>query len=65
MAEVTSNPAIGRVIMNSMKDTRWLGWDTMQYSHEALGGTKTTIHYVGKWVNGVLKAVDDFKFVGK
>ncbi|MBB6238977.1 RHS repeat-associated protein [Pedobacter sp. AK013] len=65
MAEVTSNPTIGKVVMNSMKDTRWLGWDKMQYTHEALDGGKTTIHYVGKWIDGVLKAVDDFKFMGK
>lgn len=25
MAEVVSNPTVGRVVMNSMKDTRWLG----------------------------------------
>ncbi|WP_316814425.1 hypothetical protein [Pedobacter heparinus] len=45
-----------------MKDKRWFGWSKMQYSHEALDGSKTTIHYVGKFAGDVLKAVDDFKF---
>lgn len=48
--------------MTGMKDSRWLGGDKMQYAHTALDGTKTTIHYVGQFKNGVLKAVDDFKF---
>ena len=48
--------------MTGMKDSRWLGWNKMQYTHRALDGTKTTIHYVGKFENGVLKYVDDFKF---
>jgi hypothetical protein len=30
-----------------MKDSRCLGRDKMQYTHTALDGTKTTIHYVG------------------
>jgi hypothetical protein len=34
----------------------------MQYIHYGQDGTKINVHYVGKWVNGVLKAVDDFKF---
>lgn len=34
----------------------------LQYSHKALDGSKTTIHYVGKFAGDVLKAVDDFKF---
>src|SRR5690606_16112813 len=56
MKEIMSNPTLGKTVMTGMKDSRWLGWNKMQY------GTKTTIHYVGKFENGVLKAVDDFKF---
>ncbi len=44
-----------------MKDSRWLGRNKMQYTHTALDGTKTTINYIGKFENGILKAVDDFK----
>jgi hypothetical protein len=62
MKEITSNPTLGKVVMTGMRDSRWLGWDKMQYTHVALDGSKTTIHYVGKFENGVLKAVDDFKF---
>ncbi|UOY06613.1 RHS repeat-associated core domain-containing protein [Muricauda sp. SCSIO 64092] len=63
MKEILSNPNLGRVVMEGMKDGRWAGWNKMQYTHRALDGTKTTIHYVGQFENGVLKAVDDFKFV--
>ncbi len=62
MKEIMSNPTLGKTIMTGMKDSRWLGWNKMQYTHTALDGTKTTIHYVGKFKNGILKAVDDFKF---
>lgn len=51
-----------KIVMIGMKDGRWLDWDKMQYTHTALDGTKTTIHYVGKFENSVLTAVDDFKF---
>lgn len=63
MKEIMSNPTLGKTVMTGMKDSRWLGWNKMQYTHTALDGTKTTIHYVGQFKNGVLKAVDDFKFV--
>ncbi|GLB54008.1 hypothetical protein NBRC110019_30490 [Neptunitalea chrysea] len=62
MKEIVSNPRIGTVVMEGMKDSRWLGWSKMQYVHRGLNGSKTTIHYVGKFENGVLKYVDDFKF---
>ncbi|PMD95694.1 hypothetical protein BWI97_13925 [Siphonobacter sp. BAB-5405] len=62
MEEIMSNPKLGNKVMEGLKDERWLGWDKMQYTHTSLDGTKTTIHYVGKIENGVLKAVDDFKF---
>jgi hypothetical protein len=63
MKKIMSNPKLGDAVMTEMKDSRWLGWSKMQYTHTALDGTKTTIHYVGKWENGILKAVDDFKFI--
>ena len=62
MKEIMSNPTLGKTVMTGMKDSRWLGWNKMQYTHIALDGTKTTIHYIGKMENGILKAVDDFKF---
>ena len=64
MKEIMSNPAAGQIIkrMKPLTDPRWSGWRKMQYEHIGLDGTKTIIHYNGKWQNGVLKAVDDFKF---
>lgn len=63
MKEVMSDPTLGKVVMTGMKDSRWPGWSKMQYTHTALDGAKTTIHYVGQFNYGVLTAVDDFKFV--
>jgi hypothetical protein len=63
LKEIMNNPRLGTVVMEGMKDTRWLGWSKMQYVHRGLDGTTTTIHYVGRWENGVLNAIDDFKFV--
>jgi hypothetical protein len=63
MKEIMSNPTLGKVVITGMKDSRWLGWNKMQYTHTALDKTKTTIHYVGQFKNDVLTAVDDFKFV--
>ena len=64
MQEALTNPATGQIIerMGPINDLRWLGWRKMQYVHTKLDGSKTVIHYVGKWENGILKAVDDFKF---
>jgi RHS repeat-associated protein len=64
MKEIVSNPRIGAVITNMkpLSDKRWLGWRKMQYLHTALDGKITNIHYVGKFENGLLTAVDDFKF---
>ncbi|MGB3063488.1 hypothetical protein [Sphingobacterium thalpophilum] len=63
MKEIISNPRLGDIAMVGMSDPRWYGWNKMQYIHRAMDGTKITIHYVGKFENGVLKAVDDFKFI--
>lgn len=62
MEDVMANPHLGKVVMTGMKDSRWPGWSKMQYSVETQKGVKAVVHYVGKWENGVLKAVDDFKF---
>ena len=64
MKEAMSNPAAGQIIprMKPLTDPRWSGWRKMQFDHIGLDGRKTIIHYNGKWVDGVLKAVDDFKF---
>ena len=59
MKEIMSNPAMGKVIKTGLNDPRWSGWSKMAW-HSA--GVK--IHFVGKFENGVLKAVDDFKFIG-
>lgn len=48
--------------MTGMKDSRWSGWSKMQHIVRTQNGSKAVIHYVGKWENGVLKYIDDFKF---
>lgn len=62
MKAVVKDPTIGRVVMTGMKDSRWVGWSKLQYSVTTQNGTKGVVHYVGKFENGVLKYVDDFKF---
>ncbi|MEM9685431.1 MAG: hypothetical protein AAF934_00735 [Bacteroidota bacterium] len=64
MKEAMSNPLRGQIIqrMKPLSDPRWSGWRKMQFEHIGSDGSKTVIHYNGKWVDGVLKAVDDFKF---
>jgi hypothetical protein len=59
MKEIMSNPAMGRVIKTGLKDARWSSWSKMAWNNAGV-----EIHYVGKFENGVLKAVDDFKFIG-
>ena len=51
MKEIMSNPKMGSVIIKGLKDSRWLGWDKLEYVHRGLDGNKVTIQYV-----------DDFKF---
>ena len=64
MQEAMSNPTAGQIIqrIKPLSNSRWLGWRKMQYEHMGMDGNKTIIHYNGNWVNGVLEAVDDFKF---
>jgi hypothetical protein len=60
MKEILSNPGMGRVIRTGLNDARWSGWSKMAWNNAGV-----EIHYVAKYENGVLKAVDDFKFIGK
>ena len=62
MKNILNNPTLGKVVMTGMKDSRWFGWSKMQYTVTSENGIKFVIHYVGKFENGILKAVDDFKF---
>lgn len=62
MEEVQSSPQLGRIIMQNLSDTRWKGWNKLQYTHTLESGKQIVIHYVGKYRNGKLIAVDDFKF---
>jgi RHS repeat-associated protein len=69
MKEIVMNPNLGVPAMGqAMGDPRWKGWIKMQYVHRRInadGETSTvtaTIHYVGRFVDGVLEEVDDFKF---
>jgi hypothetical protein len=52
-----SNPSQG-MILKTIYDPRWPGWSKMAWNNAGV-----EIHYVGKWVNGILEAVDDFKFI--
>jgi hypothetical protein len=62
MRHIMANPHLGKVVMEGMKDSRWLGWSKMQFSVTSELGKKAVIHYVAKIENGIIKAVDDFKF---
>ncbi len=63
MESVLKNPTIGSPIMKTvMNDSRWLGWVKMEYKVKTANGVNVVIHYVAKFENGVIKAVDDFKF---
>jgi hypothetical protein len=62
MKEIMSNPSAGRTLIKKMKDAsgRWNGWSKM--SNKTAHGVE--IHYNALWENGVIKAIDDFKFIG-
>jgi RHS repeat-associated protein len=62
MKEILANPSMGKEVIKNIGDPRWTGWSKMQYIKTLGDGTKIVIHYVGKIQNGVLQAVDDFKF---
>jgi hypothetical protein len=59
MKEIMSNPTMGREIIRNLGDPRWSGWSKMSWRNAGV-----EIHYVAKYENGVLVAVDDFKFIG-
>jgi hypothetical protein len=61
MEEIMSNPSTGRIIKEGLKDARWNGWTKM--SNGVAHGIE--IHYNALWENGAIKAVDDFKYIGK
>lgn len=63
MKEIMSNPSSGKVLIQTMKDAsgRWSGWSKM--SNKTAHGVE--IHFNALWENGVIKAIDDFKFIGK
>lgn len=58
MKEIMSNPHSGTVIIQSISDIRWMGWSKMS----SMSAHGVEIHYVAKFENGIIKAVDDFKF---
>jgi hypothetical protein len=62
MKAAMANPKDGLILPITINDSRWLGWTKMQYELIGLDG-KIYIHYVGKFENGVLMYVDDFKFI--
>ena len=64
MKDVMDDPTLGRIIMDGqpMTDDRWHGWQKMQYVVKSKYGGTATVHYFGLHENGILKAVDDFKF---
>lgn len=65
MKEILSNPKLGYVIKSlfPLTDNRWPNWRKRQYIHKGLDGVDINIHYNSKFENGILKAVDDFKFL--
>ena len=62
MKEIMSNPTIGKVLIQKMKDAsvRWNGWSKMP--NKTAHGVE--IHYNALWEDGVIKYIDDFKFIG-
>ena len=62
MEDALANPMLGTRVMEGLKDWRWVGWTKMQYQVKSENGINAIVHYVAKWENGILKAVDDFKF---
>lgn len=62
MEAVKKQPHLGTRIMEGLSDSRWNGWTKMEFKSKTNEGINAVVHYVGKWENGILKAVDDFKF---
>jgi hypothetical protein len=62
MRDAMTNPQLGIKLREGLTDKRWLGWTKMEYKVKTKEGVNAIVHYVGKWKNGILIAVDDFKF---
>lgn len=67
MEEAMSDPYIGNPIdiSNGMTDRRWPqeeGWVKMSWYNDPF---KIEVHYVAQWKNGIIEAIDDFKFKDK
>ena len=62
MKEIMSNPGAGKTLIQKMTDAsgRWDGWSKM--SNRTAHGVE--IHYNALWKDGVIKSIDDFKFIG-
>jgi len=63
MKQAIMHPELGMRIMENMGDPRWAGWTKMQLITQTQNGINVVVHYVAKWENGILVAIDDFKFV--
>jgi len=62
MKNIMENPQLGRRIIENLADARWQGWTKMEYVVKSANGQKAVVHYVAKIVDGVIEAIDDFKF---
>ena len=58
MEEIMSHPQGGVVLIERIEDLRWYGWSKM--SNRSAHGVE--IHYVAKFKDGIMTAIDDFKF---
>ena len=60
MKEIKSNPALGAMIkgLKPLNDPRWQGWVKMTN----LNAHGVEIHFNALFKDGVMTAVDDFKF---
>ena len=64
--EIQSNPGLATRLTTVLNDTRWPssnGWSKMTYSTGNNG--EFEIHFVAQFKNGVMTAIDDFKFISK
>lgn len=69
MEEIMSNPESGKIVelTKGMTDIRWPkdeGWIKMAWNYTK-AETKIEIHYVAQYKDGIITAVDDFKFINK
>ena len=63
MKEIMSNPDAGKILIKKMRDAsgRWDGWSKM--SNKTAHGVE--IHFNALREDSIIKAIDDFKFIGK